>query len=148
MPGEVARLIRTLRHALPISARRPLRRGLRLGVTLVLAVALLMAGFAPGMSPTDAAPPAGAGAMLHYHQHPCAPAMADVRPAASHHATVPHAFQGCISELGCLLVVGIPATPARVAERLAWVPVRYWPSASVARGITAKPSIGPPIRLV
>jgi hypothetical protein len=55
---------------------------------------------------------------------------------------------GCMTDLGCLFVVGIPAHPTRVGERLAWGHVTYWATDNVAEGVTPEPYLGPPIRLV
>jgi hypothetical protein len=55
---------------------------------------------------------------------------------------------GCMSDLGCIFVVGIPARSMRVAERLAWARVAYWAEDSLAEGVTPEPYLGPPIRIV
>jgi hypothetical protein len=55
---------------------------------------------------------------------------------------------GCMTDLGCLFVVGIPVTPARAVVSPAWSRVAYWQSASLAEGVSPEPYLGPPIRLV
>lgn len=55
---------------------------------------------------------------------------------------------GCMTDLGCLFVVALPAPHTRVAERLAWGAVTYWATDNLAEGVTPEPYIGPPIRLV
>ena len=55
---------------------------------------------------------------------------------------------GCMTDLGCLFVVGIPAPPTRVGEHLAWGRVTYWATDNLAEGVTPEPDLGPPIRLV
>jgi hypothetical protein len=53
-----------------------------------------------------------------------------------------------MNDLGCLLVVGIPATAPRIAGHVAWARVAYWSRPDIVQGITSKPAIGPPIRRV
>lgn len=55
---------------------------------------------------------------------------------------------GCMTDLGCLFVVALPALPTRVAERLVWGRVTYWARDNLAEGVTPEPYLGPPIRLV
>ena len=55
---------------------------------------------------------------------------------------------GCMTDLGCLFVVGIPAPATRVGERLAWGRVTYWAMANLTEGIAPEPHLEPPIRLV
>lgn len=55
---------------------------------------------------------------------------------------------GCMTELGCVFVVGIPVPPAPTLSGPAWFRVTYWQSSRHAEGIVLEPFLGPPIRLV
>ncbi|WP_143021151.1 hypothetical protein [Belnapia rosea] len=55
---------------------------------------------------------------------------------------------GCMTDLGCIFVVGIPVPPAPAVSGPAWFRVDYWRSTRLAEGISLKPYLGPPIRLV
>ena len=55
---------------------------------------------------------------------------------------------GCMTDLGCLFVVGIPVPPAPAVSGPAWMRVAYWQSVRLAEGVSLKPYLGPPIRLV
>jgi hypothetical protein len=55
---------------------------------------------------------------------------------------------GCMIDLGCVFVVGIPVPPAPAVSSPAWSRVAYWQSVQLAEGVSPEPYIGPPIRLV
>lgn len=55
---------------------------------------------------------------------------------------------GCMTDLGCLFVVGIPVPVAPAVSDPAWSRVAYWQSVRLANGVSLKPYLGPPIRLV
>jgi len=76
----------------------------------------------------------------------------DAAPMPCHGAQKPTPCKdkvpGCMTDLGCLFVVALPAPHTRVAERLAWGPVKYWATDNLTEGVTPQPYLGPPIRLV
>lgn len=51
---------------------------------------------------------------------------------------------GCMTELGCLFVVGIPVLPPRAAAGPAWSPVAYWQSTLSSRASRPNPTSAPP----
>jgi hypothetical protein len=53
----------------------------------------------------------------------------------------------CMTDLGCIFAVGLPAPQAIVATRFAWSPVTYWASANHSTGRTLAPDLGPPIHI-
>ncbi|MCO6416154.1 hypothetical protein JYK14_08235 [Siccirubricoccus sp. KC 17139] len=55
---------------------------------------------------------------------------------------------GCMTDLGCIFVVGIPVPPAPAVSGPAWFRVAYWQSVRLAEGLSPEPYLGPPIRLV
>jgi hypothetical protein len=55
---------------------------------------------------------------------------------------------GCMIDLGCLFVVGIPVPAAPTVSSPAWFRVAYWQTAHLAEGVTPELYLGPPIRLV
>jgi hypothetical protein len=55
---------------------------------------------------------------------------------------------GCMTDLGCIFVVGIPVPPAPAISSPAWFRVAYWQSTRLAEGVVLEPFLGPPIRLV
>ena len=75
----------------------------------------------------------------------------DGAPMPCHDTQVPPCkdkVPGCMTDLGCLFVVGIPAPATRVGERLAWGRVTYWAMANLTEGIAPEPHLEPPIQLV
>ena len=76
----------------------------------------------------------------------------DVAPLPCHGTQKPAPCKdkvpGCMTDLGCLFVVGIPAPPTRVGEHLAWGRVTYWAMANPTKGIAPEPHLEPPIQLV
>jgi hypothetical protein len=118
------------------------RRLTRLFFAVVMAFALIGSGLTPSLPFARATTPSMN--MADAHDHPCEGMMArgqDNTPARQ-------ALPGCMNDLGCLLVVGIPATAPRIAGHVAWARVAYWSRPDIVQGITSKPAIGPPIRRV
>ncbi len=55
----------------------------------------------------------------------------------------------CMTDLGCIFMIGVPVPVAPVAVLLAWAPVTYnWPSVEIADGRIRAPDLRPPIRLI
>jgi hypothetical protein len=115
----------------------------RLFFAVVMAFAFIGSGMAPLLPSTCATSPSMT--MADAHDYPCEGMM-----IAHGQNTAPGkpALPGCMTDLGCLLAVGIPATPPRIAGHVAWARVAYWSRPDIVRGITSKPAIGPPIRRV
>ncbi len=55
---------------------------------------------------------------------------------------------GCMTDLGCIFVVGIPVPPAPAVSGPAWFRLAYWQATRLAEGVVLEPFLGPPIRLV
>ena len=56
---------------------------------------------------------------------------------------------GCMTELGCVFMIGVPIPIPQITVKLAWVPVSYaWPSAMLDEGRIRIPDLRPPIRLI
>jgi hypothetical protein len=118
------------------------RRIANLVIVAVMACALVGAGLTWGMTAAHAAP-SNMVAMTH-HEHPCEPTASHGGPMSPSQQSLP----GCMTDLGCLLLVGIPASPTRAFEHVSWGQVTYWPRTTVVQGIASEPILGPPIRLV
>jgi len=55
----------------------------------------------------------------------------------------------CMTDQGCIFMIGMPVPAAPAAVDLAWAPVTYhWPSVEVADGRTRAPDLRPPILLI
>jgi hypothetical protein len=54
---------------------------------------------------------------------------------------------GCITDLGCIFLVSLPAPDLTIASVTAWLSVTYDNPSQGLRGRTIKPALGPPIRL-
>jgi hypothetical protein len=54
----------------------------------------------------------------------------------------------CVTDLGCIFTVGLPALPTRTAERLVWDRIAYWTVSGLPEGISPEPFIDPPIHFV
>ncbi len=52
----------------------------------------------------------------------------------------------CLSDLGCIFLVSLPAPQLTISTGLAWSPVVYAMPSDAARGRSIKPDLGPPIR--
>ena len=53
---------------------------------------------------------------------------------------------GCVTDLGCIFLVSLPAPDLAFATVTAWSSVTYDHPSQGLRGRTIKPSLGPPIR--
>lgn len=53
----------------------------------------------------------------------------------------------CITDIGCVFLVGMPVPATTFASRLAWSAVAYRISHDVGEGLSLLPAIGPPIFL-
>jgi hypothetical protein len=54
---------------------------------------------------------------------------------------------GCVTDLGCIFLVSLPAPDLTLATVTAWSSVIYAGSSRSLRGRTIKPALGPPISL-
>jgi hypothetical protein len=54
---------------------------------------------------------------------------------------------GCISDLGCIFLVSLPAPDLTLVNMTAWSSVSYNNASQGLRGRTIKPALGPPIRI-
>ena len=54
---------------------------------------------------------------------------------------------GCVSDLGCIFLIGLPAPDFTVVTVTAWSSVSYAPASQGLRGRTIKSALGPPIPL-
>ena len=51
---------------------------------------------------------------------------------------------GCVTELGCIFMVSLPAPDLSAGTPLAWSPVSYSVSPEFLNGRATKPALGPP----
>jgi hypothetical protein len=51
---------------------------------------------------------------------------------------------GCVTELGCLFMVSLPAPDLTVAAAIYWLPVTYSVASDFFDGRSTKPALGPP----
>jgi hypothetical protein len=51
---------------------------------------------------------------------------------------------GCVTELGCVFMVSLPAPDLTVTATIDWLPVTYTVSSEFLDGRTTKPALGPP----
>ena len=51
---------------------------------------------------------------------------------------------GCVTELGCIFMVSLPAPDLTLAAAIDWLPVTYTVSSEFLDGRTTKPALGPP----
>jgi hypothetical protein len=54
---------------------------------------------------------------------------------------------GCITDLGCIFLVSLPAPDLTLVTMTAWSSVIYDSASEGSRGRTIKPALGPPISL-
>jgi hypothetical protein len=55
----------------------------------------------------------------------------------------------CMTDQGCIFMIGVPVPAAPVVVKLTWAPVTWhWPSVEIADGRIRAPDLRPPIRLV
>ena len=57
----------------------------------------------------------------------------------------PHKALTCMTDLGCVLLVGIPAPSGHGATVLSWSTLTYTVSHSAGEGLSLQPALGPPI---
>lgn len=116
------------------------RDRLRRAIAILVSCAVILSGLPQGMAVAHARPSYSPAAVHHQHSSEAAMAHDDCG------GLMPlHSQGGCLSELGCLMMVGIPPMLIQVSQRLSWAPVRYWARIAWAQGITAEPSLDPPI---
>jgi hypothetical protein len=53
---------------------------------------------------------------------------------------------GCVTDIGCIFLVSLPAPDLAFATVTAWASVSYDTTSQGLRGRTIKPALGPPIR--
>jgi hypothetical protein len=51
---------------------------------------------------------------------------------------------GCVTELGCVFMVSLPAPDLTITAAIDWSPVTYTVSAEFLDGRSTKPALGPP----
>jgi hypothetical protein len=115
------------------------RRVIRLVLAAVIAFALTGFGLVQGILAAQAATP-GIN-MISQHDHPCGSMVSIGHKASSEKSAMP----GCATDLGCLLVAGLPTTSAVTVRPCGWVRVDYWSKAANVSGVSFQPAIGPPI---
>jgi hypothetical protein len=54
---------------------------------------------------------------------------------------------GCVSDIGCIFLVSLPAPDLTFVTVTAWSSVSFDPASQELRGRTIKPALGPPIPL-
>jgi hypothetical protein len=54
---------------------------------------------------------------------------------------------GCVTDLGCIFLVSLPAPDLTLVTMTAWASVMYDSASDGLRGRTIKPALGPPISL-
>jgi hypothetical protein len=79
--------------------------------------------------------PSSINAMMHEHDSP-----GDKMPCKG-------MLPGCVTDLGCIFLVSLPAPDLTLATVTAWSSVIYPGSSSSLRGRSIKPALGPPISL-
>ncbi len=54
----------------------------------------------------------------------------------------------CLSDLGCIFMISLPAPQLTIASDLAWSPVVYGSPSNASAGHSMAPDLGPPIQSV
>jgi hypothetical protein len=57
----------------------------------------------------------------------------------------PHKALSCVTDLGCVFLVGIPTPSGLASTALSWSTFTYTVSHDVGEGLTLQPALGPPI---
>ena len=57
----------------------------------------------------------------------------------------PHKAPSCMTDLGCVFLVGIPTPSGHGAGTLSWSTLTYTVSHSAGEGLSLQPALGPPI---
>jgi hypothetical protein len=108
---------------------------LRQILTLLIVTAYIGATMLPA-APTHAA---NAGmnhaGMMHDHQNP-----------GDNKMPCKGMLPGCVTDLGCIFLVSLPAPDLTLVGVTAWSSVSYNNSSQGLHGRTVKPALGPPIR--
>jgi hypothetical protein len=78
---------------------------------------------------------AAIGGMVHDQDHPSEPMPCQGK------------MRGCVSDLGCIFLVSLPAPDLTLVAVTAWSSVSYDNAFQGLRGRTIKPALGPPIPL-
>jgi hypothetical protein len=52
---------------------------------------------------------------------------------------------GCVTDVGCIFMVSLPANYSNVATLISWSPVTYTLTAEFPPEVSIKPALGPPI---
>jgi hypothetical protein len=55
---------------------------------------------------------------------------------------------GCMLDLGCIFMIGLPLPATPTVTQLSWSSVTYWMTSAVPAGLSRKPALNPPISLV
>ena len=84
------------------------------------------------------------------------PMAADIMPMAAHDAAADNAATpckgmtpACMTDLGCVFMIGVSVPVSQSAVRLSWLPVTYQRSqAAIAGGRARAPDLRPPIRAI
>jgi hypothetical protein len=112
---------------------------LRQILTLLIVTAYIgatMLPAAPGRSANAGMNHATMGGIMHDHQNPGD----DKMPCNG-------MLPGCISDLGCIFLVSLPAPDLTLVGVTAWSSVSYDNASQGLRGRTIKPALGPPIHI-
>ena len=108
---------------------------LRQILTLLIVTAYIGATMLPA-APTHAA---NAGmnhaGMMHDHQNP-----------GDNKMPCKGMLPGCVTDLGCIFLVSLPAPDLTLVGVTAWSSVSYHTASQGLHGRTIKPALGPPIR--
>ena len=57
----------------------------------------------------------------------------------------PHKAPPCVTDLGCVFLIGIPAPSGLASTALSWSTLTYALSHDVGEGLSLQPALGPPI---
>jgi hypothetical protein len=57
----------------------------------------------------------------------------------------PHKAPSCVTDVGCVFLIGIPAPSGHGSATLLWSTLTYTVSHSVGEGLSLQPALGPPI---
>jgi hypothetical protein len=110
---------------------------LRQILTLLIVTAYIgatMLPAAPSFAASTQMHHAAMGGMMHDHQNP-----GDKMPCKG-------MLPGCVTDLGCIFLVSLPAPDLTLVGVTAWSSVSYHTASQGLHGRTIKPALGPPIR--
>ena len=57
----------------------------------------------------------------------------------------PHKAASCVTDIGCVFLVGIPAPSGQMSATLSWSTLTYTVSHAAGEGLSLQPALGPPI---